>query len=278
MSWLPRHGSNRATSHASAAPVAAAMLAIVTLSCHAPAAPADGANAGTRSAAAREWPDEPAGLTMLSDRVWTELTGGQWNRRDSSADRIVQDSTVTEAPPTALEYVYAAGFTGGRAPATHYYSLNHMRELFVGMRWKVSDPWQGHSSLVNKIQFTYTTSSDVAMVMYGPKGGPYVVRVLPQWPEHTSGWLTPNASSTPVVPGRWYRLEWYLKYESRPGAGDGVIRWWIDGALAGDYSRLRFPADGGFSEYQISPTWGGVGDTKAETDYYRFQRSYLSGR
>jgi hypothetical protein len=41
---------------------------------------------------------------------------------------------------------------------------------------------------------------------------------------------------------------------------------------------VRFPEDAGFVEYQISPTWGGVGDTKTETDYYRFHRSYISGR
>ena len=146
------------------------------------------------------------------------------------------------------------------------------------MQWKVSDPWQGHSSGVNKIQFMYTGSADVAMVMYGQNGGPYEVRVLPQWPEHTGSWLTPNVTNGPIIPGRWRRLEWYLKYESQPGAADGIIRWWIDGALAGDYTQLRFPADAGFIEYQISPTWGGVGDTKTETDAYRFHRSYLSGR
>ena len=62
------------------------------------------------------------------------------------------------------------------------------------------------------------------------------------------------------------------------GAGDGVIRWWLDGALVGDYTKVRYPHDTGFIEYQISPTWGGIGDVKRETDYYRFNRSYISSR
>jgi hypothetical protein len=279
MSWWPRPGHRSAVIRLTAACCAAGALAAIAVSCHTPPPPAAGTNeSGGRPAGARGWPHEPAGLNTLTDRAWTELAGAQWNRRDSSADRIVQDASVPDAPTSALEYVYPTGFAGGRAPATHFYPLDHLRELFVGLEWKVSEPWQGHSSGVNKIQFMYTGSSDVAMVMYGQNGGPYDVRVLPQWPEHTGRWLTPNATNASIIPGRWHRLEWYLKYESQRGAADGIIRWWIDGALAGDYTQVPFPADGGFVEYQISPTWGGVGDTKTETDAYRFHRSYISGR
>jgi len=225
-----------------------------------------------------QWPHEPPGLSTLTDRVWTELTGGQWDRRDPGTDRIVQDSNVQDTTDAVLEYVYPAGFAGGRAPATQFYPLHQVRELFVGLQWKVSDPWQGHATHVNKIHFMYTGSADVAMVMHGPPGGPYEVRVLPQWPAHTGGWLRPNVTAAPLTLGVWHRIEWYLKYESQPGAADGIIRWWIDDALAGDYAQVRFPEDAGFVEYQISPTWGGVGDTKTETDYYRFHRSYISGR
>jgi hypothetical protein len=264
-----------------AAPIAAAALTLALLSCDTPAGPADGASGGTASSAvnrARLWPEEPAGLPTLTDRTWTELTGGQWNRRDGGTDRIVKDPTVPDPPAFALDYVYGVGFAGGRAPATQFFPLNHLRELFVGLQWKVSEPWQGHASNINKIHFMYTASSDVAMVMYGGPAGPYEVRVLPQWPEHTSGWLRPNGAPAPLVVGRWHRLEWYLKYESQHGAADGIIRWWLDGTLAGDYTQLRFPEDAGFIEYQISPTWGGVGDTKRESDDYWFHRSYISGR
>ena len=130
------------------------------------------------------------------------------------------------------------------------------KELFVGLLWKVSSPWQGHESGVNKIQFLYAGSSDVAMVMHGPAGGPYELRVMPQWPEHDGTWLTPNVTNTSPALGQWHRVEWYLKYESSAGAGDGVIRWWLDGALVGDYRKVRYPHDAGFVEYQISPTWG----------------------
>lgn len=260
-------------------------LALFTLACHSTTQPsnchgrADSPTApGVSTATNAEWPNEPPGLRVLTDEPWTALTGGGWNRRQSADDRIVSDTTAPLPPATVLEYVYPTGFAGGTAPATHYFTLGHCKELFVGLLWKVSSPWQGHSSLVNKIHFLYVDTSDVAMVMYGPPSGPYDLRVLPQWREHDGSWLTPNVTNVPPAIGQWHRVEWFLKYESSAGAGDGVIRWWVDGALTGDYTKVRYPHDAGFIEYQISPTWGGVGDVKRETDYYRFNRSYVSSR
>jgi hypothetical protein len=249
--------------------VAVVLLAVLVSGCRSTAEPSVAADHA-------RWPHEPAGLSALTDRRWSELTGDGWQRRDGPNDRIVTDANAPLPPASALEYVYPAGFDGGTAPATHYYPLGHRKELFVGLEWKVSDPWQGHASLVNKIQFLFTGGSDVFMTMYGPKGGPYELRVMPQWREHGDAWLVPNAPASSVTLGQWHRIEWYLKYESTYGVGDGVVRWWLDGVLVGDYSNVRYPADAGFTEYQISPTWGGVGDIKAETDYYRFDRSYIS--
>lgn len=223
------------------------------------------------------WPNEPAGFVTAADQPWNTIADGAWNRRASGYDRIVADSTAPLSPAGVLEYVYPQGFAGGTAPATHYLPLGNKKEIFVGLQWKVSNPWHGHASGVNKIQFIYLAgSADVAMVMYGIEGGRYELRVLPQWQEHTASWLTSNAAERPVTLGEWHRIEWHLKYESSYGAGDGIIRWWLDGDLLGSYSNVRFPNDAGFTEYQISPTWGGVGDTKRQPDSYRFDHSYIS--
>jgi len=264
----------------------AGALALITIACHQAgsspsdprrdAAPTAPGGLGFATVTNPEWPGEPAEFHALSDRAWTSLQGGGWNRRASADDRIVADPTAPQQPASALEYIYPSGFPGGSAPATHYFSLGHRKELYIGLLWKVSDPWQGHSSGVNKIQFLYAQSSDVAMVMYGRPGGPYELRVMPQWREHDGSWLTPNVANVAPSLGQWHRIEWYLKYESTPGAGDGVIKWGLDGALLGDYTALHFPNDAGFIEYQLSPTWGGVGDVKRETDSYRFNHTYIS--
>jgi hypothetical protein len=242
---------------------------VLFLACQSTAAPSLMESTG-------EWPNEPAGFLAMTDQPWNALQDHGWNRRASTEDRIIADTAAPLSPATALEYVYPAGFSGGVAPATHFFPLDGRKELFVGLQWKVSSPWQGHTSGINKVQFLYSTGADVAMVMFGPPAGPFELRVMPQWREHRGVWLTPNITRHPVTPGEWYRVEWYLKYESAYGSADGIIRWWVNGELAGDYSSVRFPDDAGFVEYQISPTWGGVGDSKSRSDYYRFDHSYIS--
>ena len=223
-----------------------------------------------------EWPNEPGGFLSMTNQPWNDLVDHGWDRRESIDDRIVADTAAPLSPAAALEYVYPAGFAGGAAPATHFFPLDGRKEVFVGLQWKVSSPWQGHSSGVNKMQFLYAKGADIAMVMYGPQGGPFEIRVMPQWREHGGSWLTGNVLHIPVALGTWHRVEWYVKYESEYGAGDGIVKWWLDDALAGNYTNVRFPDDEGFVEYQISPTWGGVGDSKARSEYFRFDHSYIS--
>jgi len=254
-------------------PRAAVALTLLLASCHSTASPSP----STPNTAG--WRAEPAGLSLLTDRPWVELTGGGWNRRDSDNDRIVDDATAPEPTGKALQYTYPIGFVGGEAPATHFYPIEHRREVFVGLEFEASQPWQGHVSMVNKIHFLFTSGADVMMAMYGPPAGPYELRVMPQWRENGDAWLVPTAAGAPQLTlGRWHRIEWYLKYETAPGARDGIVRWWMDGALVGDYRQVRFPDDAGFVEYQMSPTWGGVGDRKTRTDFMRFARTYISAR
>ena len=228
------------------------------------------------NASASAWPNEPAGFVTLTDQPWNVTVGSGWNRRAGGTDVIFSDATAPMSPANVLKYIYPIGLVDGVAPATQYYPVS-TKEIFIGLWWKPSNPWQGDISNVNKIQFLQVQNSSVYMAMYGPKGGPYELRSDVQWPEQGTGWLTPNVNSGVVTLGQWHRLEWYLKYESVYGRGDGIIRWWMDGVLVGNYTNIKFPNDNGFVEYQISPTWGGnTGDIKTETDSYSFDHSYLS--
>jgi len=39
------------------------------------------------------------------------------------------------------------------------------------------------------------------------------------------------------------------------GAGDGILRWWVDGVLNGAYCNVSFPANGtGFQQFEFAPT------------------------
>jgi len=42
-----------------------------------------------------------------------------------------------------------------------------------------------------------------------------------------------------------------------------------------EYTNMNYP-NNGFGEIQIAPVWGGVGDTKNETDYYWIDHTHVS--
>ena len=214
---------------------------------------------------------------MWTDRALDALTGRGW--AINNANKLATIVADPAAPLTAQnigQWRYPLGFPGGSAPATMYYRLPSLfTEGFVGVWWKPSNPWQGHSSNVNKIYFLLGgVCGNLIPVMYGPTGGPYQLRVAPEWGSHWS-WLTPNANAIPIALGTWHKIELYFKYNT-PGEANGIVRWWMDGTLIGDYANVSFPPSGCFAEFQFSPTWGGVGDVKRETDYFWFAHAYIS--
>ena len=58
---------------------------------------------------------------------------------------------------------------------------------------------------------------------------------------------------------------------------NGIVRWWMDGQLIGDHTDVLFPTET-LQYLKIAPVWGGVGDTKTELDFYRYDQVHLSGR
>jgi predicted secreted protein len=220
------------------------------------------------------WPHEPAGFAAFASTSLDSFGGNGWNIVNSSGlATIVADAGGSLTPPNVGQWKYPSGFGGGTAPATMYHALpNSFNEGFVGTMWKASNPWQGHSTFVNKIFFLLGGAcGNLIPIMYGPNGGPYQLRVAPEWGNWS--WLTPNVNDVPIALGSWHRIELYFKYNT---SGSGIVRWWMDGTLIGNYTNITFPSSGCFAEFQYSPTWGGVGDVKNETDFFWFDDPYIS--
>jgi len=217
---------------------------------------------------------EPAGFVPYASSTLDAFTGGGWNIVNNAATAtIVSDPGGSVTPPNVGQWNYPIGMGGGSAPATMYHPLpGPFNEGFYGFMWKPSSPWQGHSSFVNKINFLLGSGCNLYTAMYGPNGGPYHFRVAPEWTSNWN-WITGNVNDPAITLGVWHKIEVYFKYNT---PGTGVLRFWMDGVAIGDYSNITFPSSGCFVEFQLSPTWGGVNDTKTEADSYRFDDVYIS--
>src|SRR5213080_542312 len=220
------------------------------------------------------WPHEPSGASVIGDQGFNSLTTGDgWTIADNTRGlgSVVSDGTAPFSPTGVLQYLYPVGFTGGTGPAAEWHGLPGLSQVFVGMWWKVSNPWQGHASNVNKIAFLFPGSGgDMYIAMYGTPGGPYELKVIPQFPGLPSNWLEPNVAHVPVQLGTWHRIEWLINYNG------GVVQWWLDGQLVGSYTGVPFPS-GAMTEFKMSSTWGGIGGSKSEDDYYWFDHVHVSG-
>lgn len=224
------------------------------------------------------WPNEPAGFTVVSDQPWDVLTAGGWSLQFGVLPLIVPDPTAPLSPPDVLQITYPVGFASGSAPSTVVHALPGTRQLYVGMWWKPSNPWQGNDSNTNKIQYVFTNASgSIVMTMYGPARGPFELRVFPQFSTSSDTWLVPNVNHVPVTLGEWHKIEWLLVYNTTTDPPNGISRWWLDGQLIGDYSNLSFPSEP-LTVYKVAPVFGGTGGAKTETDYYWYDHVHLSGR
>lgn len=223
------------------------------------------------------WANQPAGFTALTDQPWDGLNTLSWyiEYNTNGYATIASDPTAPDSPSNVLQFMYPVGFAGGAAPATEIYGVPSVTKLYVGMWWKPSNPWQGHNSNVNKLAHIFTNSAgEEYIAMYGPPGGPYYLSVMPEWVGISSTRLMPNVNNVAVTLGQWHKVEWLVEYDPT-NPNSGVVEWWMDGQLIGNYSGLQSPS-APLVELHLSPTWGGMTDTKTETDYYWFDNVYLS--
>ena len=224
------------------------------------------------------WPNEPAGLAVRTDYAFPDaipvtnadvpIPGGSgWNSIYNGAGNVslVPGVGAPMSPSTVLQLMYPVGFVAGSGPGTVYYNLPSVNKLYVGFWWKPSNPWQGHPSGVNKMTFVFTGSGSMPLIMYGPPGGPYELKFEPEF--GNTYWLEPDVH-VPVTLGVWHRVELFLD------AGAGTADWWLDGQRIGHATGV--PYGGPFVLWEFASTWGGIGGTKTETDYFWFDHAHLS--
>ncbi len=234
------------------------------------------------------WPNEPAGYSLLSLQTFSaNIPAGEnlpisdgwrilWNSKGNGTS--ASDPSAPASDSKVFSVLYPQGFGGGSAPATAFYPVDGKKNLFMGTWWKANAGWQGHESNVNKLEFIFLSeNSDIYLTTYGSPGGPYELRVCLQF--KTAGgdercWLKPNMSLGVISFGDWHRIEWLI--EISEDNTKGVIKWWLDGVLVGSYSDVKFPPGATIAEYKLSPTWGGVNDSKKQNDYFWFDEVYLS--
>jgi hypothetical protein len=204
------------------------------------------------------WPNQPSHLRVLSDMAWSALTGNGWSylRRSSSKDdSIVADATAPLSAQQVLQIIFTPSMPRDTGPSVHWVGLpSRPRELYTGWWMKMSPNWTASPAGGGKITFAWAANGGGQVYSnIGGSSAPHRININTEWAPYGQKFWEPNVTLTPLVYGQWYRIEWYLKWESTPGAGDGVMRWWVNGVLNGDYRDVRYPACC-FEQFEYAPT------------------------
>lgn len=250
------------------------------------------------------WSNEPAGMTALSNQAWStgslpaadlsNRVSGWWRWDPGNNASIVNDGTAPTGSSGVLQYRYRAGMGTGYGPAMVGFgsgdqplrvSGRAVEELYIAFYVKFSD-WTPEAAQMTKLFYTYQEGNDpqpsrnvLHPNLQGP--GPFKLNItsevmLDDGPSVVN--YHGNVSDPTLYPNTWYKIEIYTRKSSRKGAKDGVLRWWINGKLAGDHTnilRSHLP----FTEFHGDPVWGGSGDmVKPKDEFIWFDHIYISAR
>lgn len=222
-----------------------------------------------------QWPNEPAGFSAITDCPFSDSICNLWNAYSTQSFASPGGSPTPLSPPRAFETYMQAGSTTGNGQWGK--DLPNVRELYIGAWWYPFVETMGNSNGTNKLLFARNPSEDNSFLVWqGCAGCAKTLKwyfqvtydVCPGCPGiHGScriscgdgtGWADPNGSSSGVVlaGSGWHQVEIYLKASTSSTSRNGIVRWWLDGSLVGNYTGINITPSG-FTDFQINHTWDG---------------------
>lgn len=222
--------------------------------------------------AGTQWPNEPAGMIVVTDTPFSDALPIEWfNVYNTQAYASPGGGGTAFSPPRAFDEYMAVGSNSGNGQWGIAFPAS--REVYMGVYWSTNADFVGHVNLTNKMIFLRNNVNDNSFLTW--QGSPGTSKLI-QWyiqsafsNSHTVGW-----SGDPVGSGRlscninsaaaliaagsgWHFIEVYLKTSSSGTSKDGTVRWWVDGVECGRHLDVNY-APGGVSEMSLTATWDGM--------------------
>lgn len=218
--------------------------------------------------ASASWPNEPDGAAVLLDCGFdTPTCGGKlfdpYNTAAYGTLSVQSDGTAPLSPSNVMRSTMNyLDKTGGTQLGVSF--PTNLNEIYVGLWWRSNPEFSGNIVGNNKTFFVRGRSQQNGVFVWRKPQGTsesrlYFTTQLPYNLNQCGGadidQCYANVQDVPLVPGRWYRIESYFKASSCPTCRDGILRWWINGNLAGNYLSFAYGPD--VSEWIWSETWDG---------------------
>lgn len=189
------------------------------------------------------FPNEPAGFVVLGEwnnEAMLDANGWGVDGVQTYGAKEYATSGYAGAPRiggmAVIQTRYDGGVEGGHDPQRMQFSLPAgTRELFFGAEVQFRADYPTSTSSGGNKQLFVTFPANRRYFVNLDEGA-----AQGRWGiyEQSSPLLNSNID---VVYGQWISVEWYLRKDTDAGANDGVMRLWIDGALAVERTDMTFP-------------------------------------
>lgn len=214
------------------------------------------------------FPNEPTGATPLLDWPFNSVStsggaGNVWDVYRSVA--IMDDSSAPLSPSKCMRSRMEAGNTSGGSQIEWLAPGGPYTDMFVGLWWRTNTQFFGRTT-ANKMFFVRGPGVNGFFGIGGPQAGPYYLyfghNTASLDNSHTmAGDLgligNPNVGSVSIQRGVWTKIEVYIKQSTTSTSRDGIVRWWVNGVLVGNYTNVNY-APNGLDTWVWTETWDGT--------------------
>lgn len=219
-----------------------------------------------------QWTNEPAGSIPIVDIPFSDSIGPLHSVYGSATDKFASFGNAPFSPTRVFDTYLDVGASTGNGQWT--LALNNVKDLYIGTWWSTNADFIGLCNNGNKMLFLRRPDIDNNFLLWqGLPGAPKTLK----WDMQATydncghpgeygmcyskgdgtGWFEPNVSSGTVSAGSgWHKIELYLKSSTTTTSRDGILRWWLDGQLVGNYPTVNM-SPGGFQDFEINHTWDG---------------------
>lgn len=238
------------------------------------------------------WSNAPASLKNIVDCPLSGDFCGALNVYNTFPFASMPDAPLSS--PSVFDSAMPANGSTGNGQFVWEFPL--AREVYMGTWWSTNSDFEGTKNNTNKMIFISQPGEDNSFLVWqGLPNQPKTIKWYMQglvnnthltntfgmnYPTDGTGWFNPNtadaARATVSAGSGWHKLEVYLRSSTTRTSRDGIVKWWVDGYLVGEFSGVNISA-GGFNNVQYNAAWDGSSNyacpgvrdcTKAWHHYY----------
>lgn len=206
-----------------------------------------------------------------------------------SSAEVTSDASAPMSPSGVLKSTLYAGNSSGGMQLNFVTPTPNNREMFMGIMWRTNPGFQGRPNS-NKLFFLrgpqangvwiFGNSALVngsAPLIFGHNTGGGLLDNSHACAGDLGLACYPNVGDGTLHVGTWTKIEAYVKSSTTNTSRDGIVRWWINGVLVGNYTNLNYGGTSGINEWVWSETWDGGVNPLPTVDWNHFiDHLYLS--